>query len=279
MMRAIHQGTRIDCAALLRVSVLLLLIAGQSGCTTAVRMSNNLDVATLVDRPDPTPPDDYFLWTAQPVTSLSEPRAGGGAGAWFRRQSWAHVRPKPVFLTDPDVRRPVLYAYTSPLTTSPPARLRGGTEIRLDGYGRVFVGLSAVDGSRPGGFLGGLVIDIPTIASSSGTIYATQSFDSERIQDIFPLPSAGTIDPYSPGTVIEMRWEIDQRDRSLSLMSGSPAVVTTYPAASDGVSNSPLQKLMVSVWLQSVGPGTHLFVDSFYVEEFECAQWPSWLCF
>ena len=263
MMRAIRQWTRIDCVPLLRVSVLMLLIAGQFGCATAVRMSNSLDVATLVERPDPTPPDDYFLWTAQPVTSLSEPRAGGGR--------WAHVTPKPSFLQDPDVRRQVLLAYTSPLTTSPPARLRGTTEIRLDGYGRVFVGLSAVDGSRPGGFLGGLVIDIPTIASSSGTIYATQSFNSERIQDISPLPSAGTIDPYSPGTVIELNWVIDQTTRSLSVTrsnSGSPAVMTTYPAAGDGVSNSPLQKLIVSVWLQSVGPGTHLFVDNVFVEEF-----------
>jgi hypothetical protein len=33
-------------------------------------------------------------------------------------------------------------------------------------------------------------------------------------------------------------------------------------------SNSPLEKLVVSVWLQSVSPATDVFVDDFQVEEF-----------
>lgn len=248
---------------LYRALILFAPVLVLTGCATAVRMSNTLDAAPPEERPQPTPPNDYFLWTTHPVTTTVVARPGGG--------NWARVDPRGGFVADSSIRRQVVLAYSEPLTTNPPARLRGKTAIRLDGYGRVFVGLQAVNDNRPGSFLGGLVIDVPQLNSASGSIYATQHFSIERIQDIYPLPSAGTIGSYTPGSVVDFLWTIDQSTRSLSVTirrASGPAIVTTYPAAMDGVSNNPLPKLMVSVWLQQVGPSTSAFLDDFFVEEF-----------
>lgn len=256
----------------LRCALILLLPAiVLTGCATAVRMDNRLDATSLEERPQPTAPDDYFLWLVRPVSTTLVPRAGGG--------SWASVRPTEVFLADPSSRRQVVLAYSEALTTNPPARLRGVTKIRLDGYGRVFIGLQAVPvgSAAPGGFIGGMVIDVPPLNPSSGTLYATQFFDSERVLDIYPLPSAGTLGPYTPGTVTEFQWVIDQSTRSLSVTiphATGPAPMITYPAAMNGISNAPLPKLMVSVWLQQIGPSTNLFLDDFVVEEFDLSFHP-----
>lgn len=257
-----NRADQLPCV-LLRAALLLVPLSGLPGCTKAARMANTLDASTLEERPQSTPPDDYFLWTTQPVDTSVVSRPGGG--------NWARVIPKPQFLADPSMRRQALLAYTEPLATSPPERLRGKTAIRLDGYGRVFVGLQSVNGASPGGFLGGMVIDVPTVESSGGTVHAAQGFNVERILDIYPLQSAGTIGAYQRGSVVEMQWTIDQAARALSVTmarSTQPAVVINYPAAGDGVSNSPLPKLMISVWLQHVGPNTAVFLDDFFVEEF-----------
>lgn len=198
------------------------------------------------------------------TTTTVENHPGGGR--------WARIVPNATFLADPDSRRAALMAYTEAFTTSPPARIRGSTIVRLDGPGRVFVGLQGMNASnRPGAFLGGFVVDVPPLVPVGGALYAVNTFNIQRIQDILPLPSVGTLQPYSLGNVVNLSWTIDQATRTLSLNSSGATVsakTVVYPAVADGVSNSPLEKIMLSVWLQSVNPSTRVFLDDLFVEEF-----------
>ena len=40
-----------------------------------------------------------------------------------------------------------------------------------------------------------------------------------------------------------------------------------YPAAADDMSNTPIAKLLLTLWLQEVGPSTNVFVDDLVAGE------------
>lgn len=213
--------------------------------------------------PPPSPPDDSFLWPSTHVARMVVNRPGGGG--------WVHVTPAPSYLTDPGMRRPVMYGYTHAISQSPPASLRGAATVRLDGPGRVFLGLQAVNSQNaPGSFLGGMLVDVAPLTAARGTVLAVQPFNQARIQDVFSLPGAGQIESYAPGSVVTVRWSIDQSSRTLNMTTASPGSTlqsVQYPAAADGMSNNPIAKLLLTLWLQEVGPGTNVFVDDLVAEE------------
>ncbi len=239
-----------------------------SGCAQDIRMSSSFDDVALGAAPPaapaPSPPNDSFLWAATFATSTIVNRPGGG--------NWVRTVPKPNFIADPDMRRLAAFAYTDALTLSPPANIRGSVTVNLEGSGRVFVGLQNVVSNTPGSYLGGALIDVPALTPGGGSVMSTSPFVSARIADIFALPTIGQTQPYAAASIITVRWSIDQSTRTLSISTDSPGAVShsvQYPAIADGIANTPLNRVLVSVWLQSVGPSTQVFLDDFHAEEFK----------
>jgi hypothetical protein len=251
--------------ALLATSATLSMLGG---CAKDIRMSASFDDVAAgsapPSSPTPSPPNDSYLWAATFVTSTVTSRPGGG--------NWVRTVPKPKFMTDPDMRRLAAFAYTDALTLSPPTGIRGSVTIDMEGRGRVFVGLQNVVGNAPGSYLGGALIDIPPLAPGGGSVLAIAPFANARITDVFPLPGAGPIQPYAASSIITIRWNIDQATRTLSVStdtSGATSHSVQYPAVADGIANTPLNRVLVSVWLQQVGPSTAVMLDDFHAEEFK----------
>lgn len=170
----------------LRMAVLCALLGG---CTPPIlRMSSAFDGAplgaTLDTNPPPNPPEDSFVWVKAHTTSTLVKRPGTLLGGWAR------IAPNQSFLAAPEMREQVLLGYTERLTAAPPATLRGEVTVRLDGYGRLDFLLAAANTKNiPGDFLGGFVVDVPSLTPQSGVVLAVSSFSQERIRDISPLPS------------------------------------------------------------------------------------------
>jgi len=239
------------------------------GCTNPVhvRLSSSFDGyvtgAAAATTPAPTPPQDVFQWPSAYFSSTVVNGAGG--------VGWVRIAPKPT-LVDVDVRHWAMYGYTEALTTAPAASLRGSVKVRLHGYGVFLLGLQTVNAqSFLGGFLGGIQISVAPLTSANGVIDAVNPFKRARIQDNYPLGTAGTIRAYAPGSQITLRYSIDQSSRTIVFgadAAGSVSQTVQYPAVEDGVDNTPINRLLLSVWLQRIEPNTELFMDDILVEEY-----------
>lgn len=242
-----------------------LLVA--AGCTTTPRMDARFDADTVGVRPSqapaPTPPNDQLTWTTQrPVSSIVVADPAGG-----RR---VRVVPLPAFVAAPDLRHLVLLATTEPLTVSPPANIRGSLKLRLDGLGVVLVGLQPLQGSSSPDFIGGFELANFATPNPSGSAHVVRGFSHARTDDIFALPSAGTMAGYRAGDTISISWSIDQASRTFSASAaGGASHSITFPAVSAGAATTPIKQLNLSIWLQKPIGSTAAFIDDLFVEEYK----------
>lgn len=246
---------------------LALLASCSCGCSTTPRLEANFDSDPLgspsLQFPPPTPPNDQLTWTTQrPVNSVVATNPAGGR--------WVRITPLPAFLASPDDRQFVLLATTEPLTTTPPANIRGSLKLRLDGLGVVLVGLEPMQGTSTPGLIGGFELANFATPSPSGQFYAVRAFNHARIDNISPLPSAGLIAGYRAGDTLDISWSIDQASHTFSILAAGGATQSiTFPVTSAGVATTPIRQLGLWMWLQKPSGNTAAFIDDLRIEEYK----------
>jgi hypothetical protein len=88
------------------------------------------------------------------------------------------------------------------------------------------------------------------------------------MSDPYSLPSIGPISAYSPGTVIDINWTLDQPSRTFSAsVPGGPWQSSSFPAMSGPVATTPIQRLEIWLWMQRPTTDTVLFIDNLSAEE------------
>jgi hypothetical protein len=242
--------------------VALLLFAG---CTTTTRLDATFDAEAPGSQPSstppPTPPSDTFTWRTGFATPSVVVRSGG--------DHWVRVLPLPVFTSSPDGRRLLLQAISEPFTVNPPANIRGSVRLRLDSPGTVGIGLRPVQSEQTLDVIGGIELS-NFLAPTNGGVFGLQSFTSARFNDVIGLPSSGQISAYSAGSVIDVNWTLDQTAHTFSAnVLGGPQQSSSYPVVSGGVATTPIQRLIVQIWMQNPTSGTVLFIDNVHAEEYK----------
>jgi hypothetical protein len=235
-----------------RCAVALTLVC----CATTPRLDANFDTASVSaappSNPPPTPPNDSLNWRAG-ATTVSVLDSGG--------ERWVRVAPVPTFTAAPDQRAVFLIAVSEHFSTSPPANIRGSIRLRLDGCGTVGVGLRPLQGEQTLDFIGGFELSNLCPGNAAGSVHGVQAFTGARLADPFSLPSSGPIASYRMGTAIDVFWTIDQASRTYaaSVLDG-PLASAQFPAVSGSVATTPIQRLLVYVWLAHPTFNTALFV-------------------
>jgi hypothetical protein len=234
-----------------------------SGCTVIPRLDATFDADPLgvpPVAPLPTPPNDDLGWRTGFVASSVVADPAGGR--------WVRVAPLPPFTSSPDDRRVFLIAVTDRFTTSPPANIRGSVRLRLNNLATVGLGIRPLQAEQTLDFIGGFELT-NFLPPSGGGINVLQGFKGDRLGDSFSLPSAGPISSYSPGTVIDVNWTLDQASRTFSAsVLGGPSQSTTYPAFLEGTATTPIQRLSIQLWMQRPNTDTILFIDNLRAEEY-----------
>ncbi|MBF5043530.1 hypothetical protein FGE12_14115 [Aggregicoccus sp. 17bor-14] len=242
-------------------------LALATGCATTVRLDDTFDAdatgAPPAVKPPPTPPDDTVSWTqTQRLKSTVEAAPGGGR--------WLHITPEPAFVTSPDERRRALLVGSDTLTTSPAPTLRGHLRVRLDGPGTVTFGLQTTQGTQSIDFIGGFAVgNFGLRQGLAGQLFLVGDFSLARMEgDILPLASRGKIADYTPGTVVDLSWSIDQASRTLSVgANGGTSQSLQFPQGLGGAATTPISRLTLYVWLERPTGQTNVFLDDLRVEE------------
>lgn len=253
--------------ALIEVLTLGAALSVVGACATTARLDAKFDSDPLsarpVSAPPPTPPNDQLTWTTQkPLTSTVVADPGGGR--------MVRIAPLPAFTASPELRQLALLASTEPLTTSPPAQVRGSLRVRLDGPGIVLITFQPVQGSANEDYVAGIEVGNFIGPSSSpglrGTVSLLRGFAVAKLNDIFGLPSVGTMGNPAPGSFVNISWSIDQSGRtfSASIAGGTPQT-TTFPLPS----TAPVDQLRIELWMQKPTSATAAFVDDLFVEEYK----------
>jgi hypothetical protein len=235
-----------------------------TGCNVTQRLDAKFDTDPVggapPSAPSPTPPNDVFTWRTGFVTSTVVANTGG--------DHWVRVQPLPEFTTSPDDRRVFLMAVTEPFTTSPPANIRGSVRLRLDNPGTVGIGLRPLQGEQTLDYIGGIELS-NFLPPSGGSVEGLQAFGSARFSDLIGLPSSGQISSYASGSVIDINWTIDQASRTFSAsVLGGPSKSNSFPSVSGAVATTPIQRLILFVWMQKPTSNTVLFIDNVHAEEY-----------
>ena len=234
-----------------------------AGCTVIPRLDAKFDAdppGVPPSTPLPTPPNDQLGWRTGFVTSTVVADPAGGQRV--------RVTPLPAFTVSPDDRRVFLIAITDPFTTNPPANIRGSVRLRLNNLATVGLGLRPLQGEQTLDFIGGFEL-ANFLPPSGGGINVLQSFKGDRLGDPFGLPSSGPISNYTPGTVVDINWTLDQSAHTFSAsVLGGPSQSSTYPAVSGGLATTPIQRLSIQLWMQKPNTDTVLFIDNLLAEEY-----------
>ncbi|WP_134681936.1 hypothetical protein [Paracoccus ravus] len=261
--------------AIFRNLYILTLISFTAACETTPKLQQNFDSEPVGNKPvitpDPNPPDDSLLWTSQFATSRVVMTPGIGNEVRTIRGGNQGIREN----------AQVLLAYTEPFT-EPGVKVRGGIDIRLIGSGKVWVGIRAENSSPgesgPGSYLGGFSVWGYRGGGSIGSLYSHQLVGGIDEGNIGTWCCAGTgMTSYSTeGAPIKLRWLIRQSERgTIELSTSAPAFSNTiqnFPLKTiDGVSNLPLKRLQLVIWIFDFDDNTILYVDNVKVEEVEFA--------
>jgi hypothetical protein len=210
--------------------------------------------ATPSNRPEPTPPDDFFVWGTQFLTTTVVANPAGGR--------WVSALPKPAFLSDPDHQRTVLLALTDWLTTSPPSALRGYVDIRLDSLGTVGMYFRPIQGGLISSFLGGFEVSnfsfVPGQVDSFNNVVA-------KPDGTFEPHGVTNLAAYSSGQVIRAYWSINQVSRTFSIrVSGGLSQSFSFPQS---ITTAPFQRLYLYFWADHPSSDTGVFLGNLCVEE------------
>jgi hypothetical protein len=250
-------------------SAMVLLLMGSlfflAGCTSTPRLDAKFDADALgtppPSAPAPTPPNDVLTWRTNFATPTVVASPSGGR--------WVSFQPLPVFTAAPDDRRVVLIAVSEPFTVSPPANIRGSVRLRLDNPGTIGIGLRPLQGEQTLDFIGGIELS-NFLPPAGGAAHGLQAFTSARFGDLIGLPGSGQIAPYSSGNVIDINWSLDQSSRTFSVsVPGGAVQSSSFPAVSGAVATTPIQRLILYVWMQRPTSGTVAFIDDVHAEEYK----------
>ncbi len=248
----------------IRLAGCVITLSLLTGCTTVPRLDAKFEADTLgatpASAPMPTPPNDLLNWRTGFVASTVTADPAGGR--------WVRALPLPAFTSSPDDRRAFLIAVTEPFTTSPPANIRGSVRLRLDNPGTVGIGLRPLQGEQTLDFIGGVELS-NFLPRSTGSAHGLQAFSGNRFGDPFGLPSSGPLSGYNSGNVININWSLDQASRTFSAsVLGGPSQSSSFPAVSGSVVATPVQRLLLYVWMQKPSSNTAVFIDNLLVEEY-----------
>jgi hypothetical protein len=239
-------------------------VALLAGCTPAtVRLDDKFDSDTLGGLPSPVPPptppnDSISFRTDFFTTSVVADPAGG---------RWMRIQPNQAFTSSPDGRRIVMIAASEAFTTSPAVPIRGSMRMRLDGLGIVGMGLRPLQAGQTLDFIGGVQVGNYLPPAGSG-IDGLRAFNGAQLTSLIGLPSTGHVGGYSPGQVIDINWSIDQASRTFSVTAGGGQPVSgTFAPTSGSVATTPIQQLLVYVWMDKPTSSTQLFIDNVHAEE------------
>jgi len=210
--------------------------------------------------PPPSPPNDVLSYTVtqQTVSVVVADPSGGGM---------VRITPTSDFFIAPDNRKQAMTIATDQFTTMPPANIRGHLKLRLDGTtGIVIIGLQA---SQSGNFIGGFHVGNYPVGIPGQAVLLNE-FSLAQLQSGAPLSNAGSMATFPHGKVLDINWSIDQPSKNLAAsVSGGPSQTTTFGALSGGIATTPIQKLVIWVWLEKPSSGTAVFLDNLYVEEYK----------
>jgi hypothetical protein len=246
---------------LLALAASLLLLGG---CTTSYRLQQNFDAEPVgsapAQFPTPNPPADDLTWTKQFATSVVVARDTGGR--------WVRIQPGGTLGQRPTAR--ALLAFTDDFNT-PGQNVRGHFTVRLVGGGRVWIGLRALQNDAlAGSWLGGYSIRNGLGSADVAYLRGNELHSGLTLQSSGIINGAGTyLAPYTPGQTVDLFWSIDQASRTvnLSVLPGENAQVTFDALTPEGVSNTPLRRLWIDIYLHEFDGSTVLFLDDVTVEE------------
>ncbi|MBA4054949.1 MAG: hypothetical protein C0490_09580 [Marivirga sp.] len=244
---------------LLLFSLIFLL----NSCNTEYRLSEEFDGENLnavpLQSPAPTPPADNTLWTQQFLMPKVVDRPSGGR--------WVSIQPKQNYIGRNYAA--ALSAF-SDYFKSNGKNIRGHLSLRLIGSGHVIIGLKASQNANlQGSSLGGYSIR-NDITSDIAYLNSNQLASVLEQQQYFGPQGFGIfLSPYKQGNTVELSWSIDQASRvlSLSVSPGGANNQVVFPASVQGISNTPLQRIFLTIIVIDFTMNTTMFVDDISIEE------------
>lgn len=235
-----------------------------TGCTTLSRLDATFDgdAAGLAPQtyPAPTPPNDVLAsYSSTQTTSVVVADPAGGR--------WLRITPQPAFVTAPDSRKRAIIVTSDAFNAG--SNIRGHLRLRVQGLGRVYVGLRATNGQNMTDFLGGFAAS--NYAAGTTSVELLNQFYLAGMEGNYPLfSSAGILASVPGGQVVDIHWSLDQPSRSIAAsVSGGPSRTTTFSATSNGIASTPIERLSLWVWLGNPSSNTAVFVDNLYMEEYK----------
>jgi hypothetical protein len=200
---------------------LLTLVLACSACTSSVRMKggfdDHLEGVDPAEQPSPNPPDDHFIW--------NEPYGDSRTISCGLRDKCVKTYASPPYYAEHKRFTRMLSAGTERLTQNRRLRLRGALRINQVGDAHFAIYLMAGTQSTSGQPLAGFRI---SNASTLSIAYLQWPFIRDIIQNPASMPTAGVpMGSYPEGRDMELRWSLDEADRSVSLgayPTGMPAM-------------------------------------------------------
>lgn len=245
--------------AILLFSLIILL----SSCKYEYRLKENFDDENLnsipLQSPSPTPPLDNTVWTQQFLSPRVIDRPGGGR--------WVSIQPKQNY-----VGRNFADALSafSDYFNSNGKNIRGHMTFRLVGSGHVIIGLQASQTANlQGSPLGGYSIR-NDITSDIAYLNGNQLSSVLEQQQYFGPQGFGIfLSPYNQGNTVDLSWSIDQASRVLSLgvSPGGTSSQVVFPATAQGISNTPLKRICLTIIVIDFTMNTTMFIDDVSIEE------------
>ena len=270
-------GLALKHVQLLALAALVLV----GGCTN-YRLQQNFNSEPLgsapAQFPAPDPPADDLTWAKQTVQPVVVARATGGR--------WVQIKPGQGF-QDTSRSSLALLAWTDYFKTAW-SGVRGHFTLRLDGFGKVLIGLRSLQtDAAEGSWLGGYLISNYALPGNPGGVAWVGNFELHNLLTLHKneeIVGAGTaIAPYTPGQTIDLFWSIRQDIRDpgkdadansqtlyLGVLPPGETVGLEFDRARRDEQPEPLKRLWITVMLYdwSQVPPPALFLDDVTVEEF-----------
>ncbi len=211
--------------------------------------------------PAPNPPADALVWTQTYTQPIVVERPGGG--------KWVHINIKENYFTRNSAH--VLQSYTEAFTMGAKGGIRGSFTLRLVGSGIAYVFLYSVQGENlETSPLGGY--EVREGIGSADVAYLTSTNVPENFSNPFPPPGGIFLSSYKAGQTLDFSWSINQQGpllyMNVSPGGNAPPVDIPKNSGKNGVSNIPIQKIMLIITAYEWQKNTSLFVDDIKIEEY-----------
>jgi hypothetical protein len=250
--------------------------AGIAACTASLALTACTELRLLQDfeaepfnaaptpKPLPNPPNDDLTWNKQFVTTVVVPLDGH---RWSRTRVGGYLGQRE--------NASALLAITEPFAYSGKG-VRGSFKLRLIGTGAdVRIALRSVQTDRfDGTYLGGYSITNHDPGGISGVGRLGGGTLSSAIEGNSWVAwndlGTGVKSYSSQGQTIQLNWSIDQQNRILVLGADGGQGSVTYSAnTANGISNTPLKRIWIQIFVRNFHSGSELLIDDLRVEEFK----------